>query len=150
MQTYLHRNKSSYVNSSQGFTLIEIMITVAIIGILAAIALPSYQNYVLQAGRAEGQAALLDASARQEQFYLGNKTYATTIAAINGIVTTESGRYTITVDAATGTCLILTCYALTATPVASSAQAADTKCTTLTFNSNNTRGATGSATDECW
>jgi len=148
MQTYLRRNKSSHVNSSQGFTLIEIMITVAIIGILAAIALPSYQNYVLRAGRAEGQAALLDASARQEQFYLGNKTYATTIAAINGIVTTESNRYTISVDTPTGACPIITCYKLTATPM--NAQAADTKCTTITLDSNNVKGATGSATDECW
>ena len=146
MQTYLRRNKSSYVNSSQGFTLIEIMITVAIIGILAAIALPAYQNYVLRAGRAEGQAALLDTSAREEQFYLGNKTYTTIVGTggLNGITTTESGRYTIAVAG----CPIATCYVITATAV--DAQAADAKCTTLTIDSDNVKGATGSATDECW
>ena len=153
MRTYLHRNKSSQVKSfrvksSRGFTLIEIMITVAIIGILAAVALPAYQTYVLRAGRTEGQAALMDAAARQEQFYLGNKTYATTIAAINGIVTTESNRYTITVDAPTGGCPITTCYKITATAI--NAQAADATCTALTLDSSDVKGAAGTDPDACW
>ena len=153
MRTYLHRNKSSQVKSfrvksSRGFTLIEIMITVAIIGILAAVALPAYQNYVLRAGRTEGQAALMDISARLEQFYLGNKTYTTDIAgALNTNTTTESSRYTIGVQTCpAGT--IATCYLITATAV--NAQAADATCTTLTLNSSDVKGATGTDPDACW
>lgn len=150
MQTYLHRNRSSQVKSfrvksSRGFTLIEIMITVAIIGILAAVALPAYQNYVLRAGRTEGQAALMDISARLEQYYLGNKTYTTDIAGdLNTNTTTESNRYQMGVAG----CPIATCYLITATAV--NAQAADATCTTLTLNSSDVKGATGTDPTACW
>ena len=53
----------------RGFTLIELMIVVAIIGILAAIAYPSYDEYVKRSNRTEGQALLSDASARQERYF---------------------------------------------------------------------------------
>lgn len=156
MRTYLHRNKSSQVKSfrvksSRGFTLIEIMITVAIIGILAAVALPAYQNYVLRAGRTEGQAALMDISARLEQYYLGNKTYTQDIAGTTGLntsTTTESNRYTITVDTPTGGCPITTCYKITATAI--NAQAADATCTALTLDSSDVKGADGTDPDACW
>jgi len=150
MRTYLHRNRSSQVKSfrvksSRGFTLIEIMITVAIIGILAAVALPAYQTYVLRAGRTEGQAALMDISARLEQYYLGNKTYTTDIAGdLNTNTTTESNRYDIDVAG----CPILTCYKITATAV--NAQAADATCTTLTLDSSDVKDATGTDPDACW
>ena len=150
MRTYLHRNRSSQVKSfrvksSRGFTLIEIMITVAIIGILAAVALPAYQNYVLRAGRTEGQAALMDISARLEQYYLGNKTYTEDIPGdLNTNTTTESNRYQIDVAG----CPIATCYLITATAV--NAQAADATCTTLTLNSSDVKGATGTDPDACW
>ncbi len=150
MQTNLHRSrssqvKSSRVKSSRGFTLIEIMITVVIIGILAAIGLPAYQNYVLRAGRTEGQAALMDISARLEQYYLGNKTYTQDIAGdLNTNTTTESNRYDIIV---TG-CPIATCYLITATAV--NAQAADATCATLTLNSSDVKGASGTDPDACW
>jgi len=163
MQTYLHRNKSSHVNSSQvkssqvkssrvksshGFTLIEIMITVVIIGILAAIGLPAYQTYVLRAGRTEGQAALMDISARLEQYYLGNKAYTTDITGnLNTNDTTESNRYDIDVQACTGG-TIATCYKITATAV--NAQAADATCTTLTLDSSDVKGASGTDPDACW
>jgi len=153
MRTYLHRNKSSQVKSfrvksSRGFTLIEIMITVAIIGILAAVALPAYQNYVLRAGRTEGQAALMDISARLEQFYLGNKTYTADIAGdLNTNTTTESNRYTIGVQACPGG-TIATCYLITATAV--NAQAADATCTALTLDSSDVKGAAGTDPDACW
>lgn len=59
----------------QGFTLIEMMITVAIIGILAAIALPSYQQYIVRSNRAAAQAAMMDIANRQQQLLLANRSY---------------------------------------------------------------------------
>jgi type IV pilus assembly protein PilE len=60
----------------RGFTLIELMIAVAVIGILAAIAYPSYTQHVLKSRRAEAKAALLDLAARQERYFSINNRYA--------------------------------------------------------------------------
>ena len=64
-----------------GFTLIEMMIVVAIIGILSAIAYPSYQSYVRRGNRSEAQQFMLDISSRQEQFVLDSRRYTATLAA---------------------------------------------------------------------
>ncbi len=64
-------------HSSRGFTLIEVMIVVAIIGILAAIAYPSYDEYVKRGNRTEGQAFLSDVAARQERYFSQNNAYIT-------------------------------------------------------------------------
>lgn len=63
------------MRNASGFTLIELMIAVVIVGILASIALPSYQSYMQNGRRAEGQSALLDIAGRQEQFFLDNHQY---------------------------------------------------------------------------
>lgn len=60
----------------KGFTLLELMITVAIIGILAGIALPAYQDYVKRGKAAEATAGLADMRVKMEQFYQDNRTYA--------------------------------------------------------------------------
>ncbi|MFV0676359.1 type IV pilin protein [Variovorax sp. tm] len=61
---------------SSGFTLIEVMVTVAIVAILAAIALPSYQQYVIRSKRSAAQAQMMDIANRQQQFLIANRGYA--------------------------------------------------------------------------
>lgn len=62
---------------NKGFTLIELMIVVAIVGILAAVAMPSYSKYVARGKRAEARAVLLQAGQALQRFYAANDSYAT-------------------------------------------------------------------------
>ncbi|MFH1044298.1 MAG: type IV pilin protein [Pseudomonadota bacterium] len=72
---------------NRGFTLIELMIVVVIIGILAAIAYPSYRSYILKGNRASAQAFLMDAAQRQQQYFLDNRAYAPDLGALFGTAT---------------------------------------------------------------
>lgn len=88
-----------------GFSLIELMITVAVIGILAAIAYPSYQQYVIRGHRASGQQFMMDLAQRQEQFLIDSRQYGQTLAATDLNMTLPAGvaqdySLTITVNAA--------------------------------------------------
>ena len=69
--------KHSFPRKRNGFTLIELMITVAIIAILASIAYPSYQQYIIRSKRSAAQAQMMDIANRQQQFLLANRMYAT-------------------------------------------------------------------------
>lgn len=71
----------------RGFTLIELMVVVVIIGILAGVAYPSYKNYILKGRRAAAQAFLMDAAQRQQQYFLDNRTYAASLSALFGTAT---------------------------------------------------------------
>lgn len=135
-----------------GFTLMEVMIVVVIIGILAAIGLPSYQDSVRKGRRSDAISLLLDVANRQEQHMLDRSTYTTDMTDL-GLAAdpaqSEERHYTVDAAAcAAGT--IATCYVLTATPAAGSPQAADGGCTTFTLDSFGRRGATGSQADNCW
>jgi len=63
-------------NKIQGFTLIELMVTVAIVAILAAIAVPNYQQYVIRAKRAAAQSEMMVIANFEQQYLLANRTYA--------------------------------------------------------------------------
>lgn len=87
-----------------GFTLIELMIVVAIIGILASIALPSYREYVIRGNRVAAQAQMMDIANRQQQFLLANRAYAskTTLEGSGYSLPSEvSGKYDYGIDVGT-------------------------------------------------
>jgi len=139
----------------KGFSLMELMIVVAIVGILAAIAYPSYQNYVLRTGRSDGQAKMMEIIQAQERFYSQNQTYTTNLGAgagglaygvaANAAVPSAEGRYTIQA-AACANSTIARCVILTATRIG--AQQQDNECGNLTLDSRGTKGATNVA--RCW
>ncbi len=122
-----------------GFTLIELMITVAIIGILAAIAYPSYQNYTKQTRRSDAQIALTQAANQQERFFTECNWYAQTLhgssrscgaTSANGVlylfnatatpILSPEKHYVITLVTPTSACPITSCYVLQAAPSATS------------------------------
>jgi len=64
--------------TARGFTLIDLMISVLIVGILAGIALPSYRQYIVRSNRSAAQSAMLDLANRQQQFLMSDRAYADT------------------------------------------------------------------------
>lgn len=74
--THCSSSRSALAAKSHGFTLIEIMITVAIVGVLAAIALPSYASYIARARRADARTQLVQAGQFMQRFYVANDNYA--------------------------------------------------------------------------
>ena len=92
------------MKKNKGFTLIEVMIVVAIIGILAAIAYPSYDEYVKRGNRAEGQAFLNEVAARQERYFSQNNKYAASASDLNLPTPTgsETGKYTLSIGTDNG------------------------------------------------
>ncbi|HSX60403.1 MAG TPA: type IV pilin protein [Tahibacter sp.] len=120
----------------QGFTLLELMIVVAIIAILAAFALPSYQRYGQRARRADGKELLMRVAAAQERYYTNFNRYATsplTAPTSLGLSTLTSERGYYSVSSANGATGDTQSYVLSATPVAGTNQAGD-QCGTLTIN----------------
>lgn len=137
-------------STTQGFTLIEILIALAIVGIIAAIALPAYQDSQLRAGRADGKNALMQVASDQERFYSNSFTYslkATPMATVPAnTLLSRDGNYRVTVAACSGS-TITNCFIATATPLNS--QASDS-CGNLTIDSLGVRAASGGTVDDCW
>lgn len=123
---------------SRGFTLIELMIVVSIVGVLAAIAYPAYTGHVLKSRRAVAQSCLLELGQFMERYYTTNMSYAS--ASLPACSIDVTGFYTFsfsgTPDAST----------FTVQATRTGAQANDS-CGTLTLNQAGTRGA---AAADCW
>ena len=138
----------------KGFSLIELMIVVAIIGILAGISYPSYRDFVIRARRTDAKAALLDVAQRLERFYSENNTYAGAGAALNLPQKSGEGFYSINVSVPNS--LTGSGYLLTATPQ-NGQGTNDTECQSFTYTDigieNITTGPAGSPSSTlalCW
>lgn len=128
--------------NSKGFTLIELMITIVIIGILAAIAYPSYLDQLRKTRRSDAHAALLNMAAHMEHYFTEKNTYiGATPANIGVSATSGEGYYRLSISN-----LNTTTYTLNAAPIAGGPQANDT-CGTLTLTHTNIKGPNP---DTCW
>jgi type IV pilus assembly protein PilE len=152
-----------------GFTLIELIVVMVIVGILAAVAIPAYHRYVLQSHRTEAKTALLDIAGMEERYFTTQNAYSSTPTDLGYTgaafpVVVGSGYYQINVVAAQTVAAsaptaaspagMPATYMFTATPVAGSVQVDDTQCASFSISSSgqqtaqNSGGADNSAT--CW
>jgi len=136
------------MKKNKGFTLIELMIVVAIIGVMSAIAFPSYDSYMKKSRRADAKVGLSKIADKQERFYLQNNTYTNSFAAagLNTSNTSEEGYYSFAISSAD----LVSGFIITAT--AGSSQANDTGCTTMTLSSTGAKEPNGDPATEkdCW
>ena len=155
----------------RGFTLIELMVVVAVMGILAVLVYPMYREQLLKTRRAEGWSLLLNAAQQEERFYTANNGYTAivgTVAGSNGLglapsspdglsVTSQFGYYTLTAavgSVATGETACTTggrlrsCYVLSVTAQGAQAQDKDrgTTCFSLTLDSLGNKDSTSDGT----
>ena len=146
-------------SSARGFTLLELVIAVAILAVLATLAMPAYRSYSLRANRAEARAALLSLAAAQEKYYLTCNTYVADIAEdretscdpaqLRFPARSEHGLYSLVVSAGD-----VESWSATATAAPNSAQALDSECQLFSLDSVGAKtaaAADGTETDTlCW
>jgi type IV pilus assembly protein PilE len=140
----------------QGFSLIEVMIVVAIIGIIAAFAIPAYQDYVDRARRSDAHSALVQGRMDQERFRANCRQYATGYAGTSNVCNPGGGTYTLGGNGLssegiyniTFTNVSATSFTATATPVTGGLAAGDTTCASITIDQDGNKSS--SSPGECW
>lgn len=137
---------SSTSRRPHGFTLIELLITLVIIAILTAIAVPSYRKYVVRTNRTDAQRALVDLAARQERSFYSSNTYAKSVTALGGTSSMAGANYSVSVASAS-----TTAYVMTATATGTQKNS-DAQCQTLSLSNTGARTSTGTTANDpaCW
>lgn len=153
----MRRDKPTHPVQS-GFTLVELMIALAIMAILAAIAWPSLQEAVQKSRRADGMAALANVLQAQERWRANNPTYQDTLANLPGAQSSTSPDQHYTITLVDGS-VTATAYTARATASGSSPQTNDSRCQTLqvavnggniVYSSLASGNAANAAPDPCW
>lgn len=134
-------------SKATGFTLVEIMVAVAILSILAVIVLPTYQQSVRKSRRADAQSALLNMQLQEEKWRANNNSYNATASAVGAPAATEkvSNYYTFSVTNVGATTFTVQAVAKTTGGQDQDKQYSSTSCATLTLDQSGTRTPTA-----CW
>ena len=131
---------------SRGFSLIELMVTVAVIAILAAVAYPSYTRYIVRSNRAAAQGYMLEVSGLQQRYLLDARAYAAQLGDLATTVpATVANNYTISTAPVAGP---PPGFTVTAVPI-NAQLSRDTECGTLGLDQAGTKTVTGTGS-ACW
>ena len=134
------------IKKTHGFTLIELMIVLAILSIIVAIGYPSYLEQVRKSHRVEGMGELLKLADRMERAYTARGSYPTNLSEVYVATTTDGGLYTLSIVSANNVS-----FTVRATPTSVKNPNKD-KCHTFTMTSLGTKSVSGGSlsTDDCW